>query len=289
MRNLTIKREKSFVGCLMKLKVYIEDPEANELTINQVPCRKLGDLKNGEEKTFRIGEQEARVFVIADKLSKDYCNEFYTLEAGCEDVALTGKNSFNPAGGNPFRFANNESTQVTQNRKRGTRIGLLVLIVAGVLGAVAGAFIGKGIVGSPKVEEKTFSYDTMQITLTNEFKEASVDGYTVAFDSEKIAILMLKEPFALAPGFGDQTLEEYGDLVLKNNGLSGNELKAGEGFVSFQYDFTNPNNKTTFRYYTYLYKAGDAFWLVQFATAVENAQKYEQQISQWAKTIEFAN
>ena len=62
-------------------------------------CRRLGDLKNGEEKTFLVGESAARVFVIADKLSKNYCNEFYPLPEGEEDVVLTGKNCFNLSAG----------------------------------------------------------------------------------------------------------------------------------------------------------------------------------------------
>ena len=49
MRKLTIKRAKSFVASLTKVKVYIEDQLSNELTINNVPCRKLGNIKNGEE------------------------------------------------------------------------------------------------------------------------------------------------------------------------------------------------------------------------------------------------
>ena len=79
MRNLTIKRQKSFVACLGKMKVYIEDPMANDLVIKGVYCRKLGDLKNGEEKTFQIGDNAAKVFVIADALSKDFCNEFILI------------------------------------------------------------------------------------------------------------------------------------------------------------------------------------------------------------------
>ena len=71
MRNLTIKREKSFVGSLAKMKVYIEDPTSNEISINDIPCRKIGDLKNGEEKTFQIDEQEVKIYVIGDKLSKN--------------------------------------------------------------------------------------------------------------------------------------------------------------------------------------------------------------------------
>ena len=141
MRKLTIKRRKTFVACLMKLKVYIEDPSAGELTINGVACRKLGDIKNGEEKTFEIGEQAARVFVIADTLSKNYCNEFYELPERQDDISLSGKNCFNPANGNAFRFDNNTSAAALENRKRGLKKGVVVLIVSIVVGAAVGFLI----------------------------------------------------------------------------------------------------------------------------------------------------
>ena len=141
MRKLTIKRTKSFVACLAKMKVYIEDPTANELLIGDVPCRKLGDLKNGEEKTFEIGDGAAKIFVIADKLSKNFCNEFYELPEGQEDIFLTGKNYFNLASGNAFRFDNNESAAALENRKRGTGKGVVVLIVAIIVGFIVGFVI----------------------------------------------------------------------------------------------------------------------------------------------------
>ena len=49
MRKLTIKRQKSFVGCLAALKVCIEDHISPDMEINNLPCRMLGKLKNGEE------------------------------------------------------------------------------------------------------------------------------------------------------------------------------------------------------------------------------------------------
>lgn len=52
MRNLIIKRNKTFVGCATKLKVYIEDSASSEITINGVSCRKLGTIRNGEEQSF---------------------------------------------------------------------------------------------------------------------------------------------------------------------------------------------------------------------------------------------
>ena len=145
MRKLTIKRTQTFVACLAKMKVYIEDHVSSEITISDVPCRKLGDLKNGEEKTFEIGNEAARVFVIADGLSKDYCNDFYELPDGNEDIVLTGKNRFNMATGNAFRFDNNNSQAAQANRQRGKGKGVVVLIVAIIVGAIIGFVISLNI------------------------------------------------------------------------------------------------------------------------------------------------
>ena len=53
MRNLTVKRIKSAVACLVKMKVYIEDPLCGDFVINNTKCRKIGALKSGEEKRLR--------------------------------------------------------------------------------------------------------------------------------------------------------------------------------------------------------------------------------------------
>ena len=145
MRKLTITRNKTFVASLVKMKVYIEDREANDLVINDVPCRKLGELKNGEQKTFEISNDEAKVFVIADKLSKNFCNEFYRLPEGEEDVELTGKNKYNPANGNAFRFDGVTDEEVLANRKSGNSKGIIVLIVSVVIGAVVGYLIANSL------------------------------------------------------------------------------------------------------------------------------------------------
>lgn len=287
MRNLTIKREKSFVGSLAKMKVYIEDPTSNEMRINDVPCRKIGDLKNGEEKTFQIDEQEVKIYVIADKLSKNYCNEFYQLPAGQEDVFLSGKNKFNPANGNAFRFDNNESEENIANRKRGTRKGLLILIIAAIIGAVVGYSITSGLFSDKTPDAKDFSSNGMTITLTDEFIKTDIENYTVVYDSKNVAVFALKEAFALADGFQNYTLEQYGNLVLKNNNLSASELQNLDGLTEFEYEFTNPNTKDTYKYFSFVYKADDAFWLVQFATLTENVNEYRAQILEWAKTVSF--
>lgn len=148
MRKLTILRKKTFVACLMKIKVYIESFDGTGEEINGVLCRKLGEIANGEEATFEIGEGSAKVFVIIDKLSKNYCNDCYQIPEGTEDVYLCGQNKFNLATGNAFVFENNNNPQTQENRKRNTRKGLIVLIVCLVVGFAIGFVLGfSGLLG----------------------------------------------------------------------------------------------------------------------------------------------
>ena len=287
MRNLTIKRTKSFVGCLAKMKVYVEDPASNEIRINNTSCRKIGDLKNGEEKTFQIDEQGVKVFVIADKLSKNYCNDFYQLSAGNEDVFLSGKNKFNPASGNAFLFDNNSNEEAQKNRKNSSKKGLIILCAAFIVGSIVGYAVGLNIISGWKVEPKVFLDNGMSITLTDEFEQAEIENYTNSYDSAEVVVFALKEEFALADGFETYTLEQYRDLVLQNNNLSLSRMKNIDGLTGFEYESTNSDTKDTYKYFAFVYKTNDAFWLVQFATLAENADDYGAQIVEWAKTVSF--
>ena len=238
MRNLTIKRIKSFVGCAVKMKIYIEDPMSNELVINNVSCRKIGDLKSGEEKTFQIEEQAAKVFVIADKLSKNYCYEYYQLPEGEEDIYLTGKNHYNPANGNAFRFENNDNEEVLANRKRSTKKGIIIIIAGLIIGAIVGYVITSGLLSNKqtvdnKVKDKTFSSKGITITLTDEFIEIPNEQNTVCFNSRNVTIYTLQESFLEYEEFGAYTLEEYAEILIKANGFSDAEIKKDGGKVYF--------------------------------------------------------
>lgn len=287
MRNLTIKRTKSFVASLGKMKVYIEDPTASELLINQVPCRKLGVLKNGEVQTFQIGEEAVKIFVIADKLTKNYCNDFFQLPAGQEDVYLTGRNKFSLFAGNPFRFDNNDSEEVAANRKKGTRKGVIVLAVALLVGISLGYCIGKGVSSAIINREQTFSSNGMSITLTKRFRESDIENYTLAFESRDVAVTALQEPFTMMEGFEDYTLSQYGKLVLSANNQSA-PLETEDGMTFFRYQAASPEDGKTYQYFVYLYKADDAFWLVQFVTQAADGAEYADDILQWAKSVEFS-
>ncbi len=104
MRKLTIQRRKTFVASAMKMKVYLEDKENGDLDINGCMCRKVGEVKNNSEVVIEIENNEVKVFVIADKMTKDFCNDMLVIPEGEEDIVVSGKNKFSPSRGNPFIF-----------------------------------------------------------------------------------------------------------------------------------------------------------------------------------------
>ena len=67
------------------------------------------------------------------------------MPEGVEDIVPTGKNYLNPMADNPFRFDNNTNTEALEKRKKGKRIGTIVMVCAIVIGFIIGFCVGLGI------------------------------------------------------------------------------------------------------------------------------------------------
>ncbi len=289
MRKLTIKRKKSFVASLAKLKVYIEDP-AGELDITGIKCRLLGTLANGEEKSFYIEENAAKVFVIADKMSRDYCYDCRNLPDGNEDIYLTGKNAFNPATGNAFRFEGGTDEEVAKRHKESKKGGLIVLITAIVIGLTAGWIIGSGVTYSKKkATPKDFSYEEMTITLTALFKEEEVEGRTV-FTSNDVAVFVLRENFVAGDiDLSGYTVRGYAELARENNPvMAGATYEETDGVPNMVYTYAGDDGKT-YVYFTTFYKSSNAFWIVQYFVNGSGYESRKPKFIEWAKTVHFAD
>lgn len=293
MRNLTIERRKKFAGCAVAVKFYIEDAANEEIRIDQTPCRKLGKLKNGESKTFSISNDSAKLFAIHDKLSKEYCNDSYQLPTGAEDIHLAGEAKINPGIGNTFIFDGNPLLPLTPKKKRGRIIGWVILIIACLIGSIIGQ-IGGGWIGGAlfsdkeNAEPKTFTADNMSITLNENFSEDVLDSFTACYSSRDVAAFLLKEEFSLMAGLENYTLEQYGQLVLQNNGMPDFQLQTVDGVLYFEYEVDNEADKTTYYYFSTIHKATDAFWLVQFACNAADAEEHIPDFIQWAKSVSFS-
>lgn len=288
MRELTIHRKKTIVGCAAKLKVYIEDSLSSELNINGVPCRMLGTLKNGEAKTFLVEDTAVKVFVIADKLSRNYCNEYVTLPAGDEPVSLSGKCHFSPFAGNPFRFEGEVSQEVLENRKKNSRKGLPIIIAAAAIGALIGVLAVRLPMTIAKNQPKDFTAEGMQITLTAEYRQVSLEGMTVSYERDDSAVLALKEPFTLMDGFAECTLEDYFQMIRQANGMDDTtKLQQSQGVNFFEYRSEVDEEGSVYYYLCAIYKGPDAFWMVHFSCPATKADDYRDDFLSWAGSVTF--
>lgn len=287
MRNLTITRNKTFVGCLMKMKFYIEDPNTGDTTIGGTLCRRLGDLKNGETKTFSVDENEAKVYVIADQLSKGFCNEFAVIPAGSEDVVLTGQNRFNPATGNAFQFDGQASEAVTKNRSKNLKRGILILVATAIVCvgiAVLSAFLDKA---EPKTFTNTLGFS---ITLTDAFEETEVEGYDAGYESYDVLLSIFKESVSDFEelGYANMTVQDYAQVILDVNDFGDGEIKSENGLIYYEFEEKSADGTENLYYYVTFYKSEESFWMFEFLCFEDEKDEWRSEFEEWAKSVTFA-
>ena len=287
MRTLTITREKSFVASLATDLVYIEDAVESELTINGVPCRKLGALKNGKTVTFEIDHAQRQIFLIVDKLSKEYCNSVVTIPAGDEPVTLSGKHHF-VLGSNPFRFNGVELTeeQKKQQQKNSTK-GLLIISVAVVVGGLVGGLVGNLFAGyllsssAKDADPKTFAKGGMAITLTEAFAERTEPDFHLTYEAEDAMVMVIRED---TEGLMI-TLEEYTEMVQEANDLTQQVVTSRDDYMWLEY--TAESDGLNFYYLAACYCSEDDCWVITFATPIGKKDQYKEIFLTWADSVTF--
>ena len=136
--------------------------------------------------------------------------------------------------------------------------------------------------------EKTYTHDGMSITLTENFKEASFEGFTICFDSADVAVFCLKEAFTLAEGVEDWSLDYYAVLTLEANAAQNPTLKDVDGMPVMEYTYKDEESGVTYAYFSAMYKSGDAFWAIQFACDADMYAENEETFVKWAKSVTFS-
>ena len=293
MRNLVIKREKAFVGFLGKYKVYMVDQNSSDLKINKEPCRKLGTLKNGEETVFQIPDEEVKIYIIADKLTKSFCNELIRIPAGETDAYLLGKSKFNIFLGNPFRLEGQVSEETKLNRKKCAKKSAVFTLSYYFICFVIGVIFGVYLVSNEEEllnKPETFIANEMQITLTQEFVEVPFEEITAMFATDDVTVFVAEELKPIAEGYENITLEEYGNLLIdiqEEDGYVCSDLKNENGLYYFEYQATQEDGTTGY-FKEYVYESTDAFWGVSFVCMTEDAYiaNYNS-FPEWAKSVTF--
>lgn len=258
MRELRLKREKSLIGCLTKMNVYLEDANSNEVVYNGKNYRKIGVLKNGEENTFLITEDECNIITCSGKLNKGLINEIQTIPAGEYDIPLMQK----------FKG----------NRASALRAFLSAITFFLIMSIVL-------FFGISDNKPKEFSKEGMSITLNNKFNEVPQDGFTTSYISEKVAIYVNKEKFSSYKDIEKYSLKDYADILAKTNNFD-TTVKKNNGLTYFEVKKQDSKSKSV-DYYIVVYKTSDAFWNFQFNTLDEDFKGQQDNIIEWAKSVNF--
>ena len=146
MRKLTVTRNAmGTYGEFGTLSVYVEDrgSENPDIVIKGVPCRLLGQLQSGDTKEFEIDEQELKVFAIMGKTWRNYKYDYRIIEAGCEDVALSGISIEDKMIGRMFNFDGETPEESRKDLGKMKLIRIAIIFGAVLIGGIVGALYAR--------------------------------------------------------------------------------------------------------------------------------------------------
>ena len=144
---------------------------------------------------------------------------------------------------------------------------------------------GCGMFSDPKTADpKDFTLEGLTITLTDAFRNLGVEGATGGYQSKDCALFLIKEPFDLLENGDELTLEEYVERVKTKNGIDV-EIKTEENLTYFERAASADG--VEFGYYSVMYRAPDAFWLLQFTCEKKDYEEYRPYFVNWAKSVTF--
>lgn len=145
------------------------------------------------------------------------------------------------------------------------------------------------VLDSLSSKEKQYSTEGMTITMPGGFYKTEQEGFKVCYARDDCAVFALREGFDELEGLSELTLDEYADLVLENNELD-KPVNDGAGlkYFEFERDVKDDNGTETFSYLACCYRAGDAFWLVQFSCPKSKYGENRSDMLAWAETVTFS-
>ena len=278
MRNLIIQRKSASTGRFAKMNVYIEDAKSGEITLNDLPCRKIGVLKNDDIKTFSITEEATKIIVVANQEEKTGYLEVYSLEEGSEDIVLSGETIFGRNGKFVFKF-DSKNNQINPKSIK-TRVILKRTLVRVLIMALCVLGL-RSCVPTPQA----FSYGGVNITLTTAFERKANDDYVAKYLYSKAGVFIDKK--IQASEYKGISTKEYAEKLIANMETDATVTKNQNGLVMFQYE-TNPGQKDALTHFVYCYNDFPYFWTVDFIVFSKNADSYREKIDEWANSVSFS-
>ena len=291
MRRITIKRQASIKGFFRSICLYVEDAEGTE-ELCSVRCRKLFNIKNGEERSFEIGEDEVRIFAVTGGANGESTVTEYPIAAGnyalfigakCLKIGKTVKLK--------FMFCLTVSNRFSLDRARAKRKKIIIASVIALCLAIA-VFLGfqlKSWLIPTSMRPKDFEIEEMTITLTKGFvvDEREENNCTKAFISRDCWVCVIREGYDENPSLEDVSVYEYCEMIKRANGNTVSTIETKDELTYFVFESHVPQAKRTYTYYLFAYKSDNAMWFIQFATTKQDVEEWKDYFFEWAESVSF--
>lgn len=140
-----------------------------------------------------------------------------------------------------------------------------------------------------EAETKRFSSSGLTIELTEAFEETSIEGYDAVYDSNEVAVYIIKEPFEAFKETENMSFDKYTEFLLESNkDRSPTQISKENGFASMEYSYKNTEIDKSYKYFAAMFEGPDAYWCVQFVCEESVAKEYTPYFINWANTVTFA-
>lgn len=136
---------------------------------------------------------------------------------------------------------------------------------------------------------KTFTFDELTITLTDDFEEYETEDMDYALLADNIGVAVVKEEFTVLDEYGIEadvfSAYDYAVAAQESVGTDG-EIFSADGYEYFVYD--KNVSGMDFTYYSAVFKGSNAFWRVSFYTYSNLFDSLTPSFERWCASIVVA-
>lgn len=176
-------------------------------------------------------------------------------------------------------FFSSIMTEIKNKSKKGIALLTAMIVVGILLGFAAGYGITTGFFEVLRGQEKEFSISDFSITLNESFEQYNLPHYSVVYASDEVTVYVNKTTSVAV------NAEALARSIVLYNSLSCNVVSE-DGLTYFIYSKPKDDGKT-YSNYTYVYKNNEDFWIVEFSVEERLADRYDDDIKEWARSVEL--
>ncbi len=148
-------------------------------------------------------------------------------------------------------------------------------------------------------DKKVFKDNGLEITLTDEFEEKTLDldGVSIkSFDSPRASVVINKDPLTYLKQYNitsKSTVKEYANYITKLNekrdGKKDIKVNEKDDLYYYTYDYYDKDDKTSYFYMNAFFKGKDGFYVINLFGKSNQREVLEKEFLEYIKSVKILN